>query len=222
MEPHYGRPENSEDYFAGWGEAVSIEIAFEYATIYAEQFHLNELSHYRRLTVNDLSPERFWSEYCWTVFASGFNAKVLTKKFDALMNAIGPWHWTHGENFVAPRILKVFGNHNKCTAIISCRKILLTLGWEQFKATYCSSAEDLGQLPYIGKITRYHIARNIGIDAIKPDLHLMRLANHFDSSDPESMCTFLSGLSGERIGVVDFILWAYCAAFGTKEIDHET
>lgn len=56
-------------------------------------------------------------------------------------------------------------------------------------------------------------------DCVKPDVHLVRLACYFGLVDPELMCAYLSGLSGERLGVVDFILWSYCAAFGTKELE---
>jgi hypothetical protein len=36
--------------------------------------------------------------------------------------------------------------------------------------------EYLGSLPWIGAITKYHAARNFGVDCVKPDIHLTRLA----------------------------------------------
>lgn len=68
----------------------------------------------------------------------------------------------------------------------------------------------LDSLPMIGPITKYHLARNIGLDYAKPDRHLIRLAEKFGYPDIQVMCTKLSAYSGWRIGTVDVILWRYC------------
>ena len=67
----------------------------------------------------------------------------------------------------------------------------------------------LESLPHIGKITKYHLARNLGIDCAKPDRHLVRIADRFGYSDVQDMCKDLSVASGDRIGTVDVILWRY-------------
>ena len=67
--------------------------------------------------------------------------------------------------------------------------------------------EFLETLPWIGKITKYHLARNIGIDVAKPDRHLVRIAKHFGYSDVQKMCKDISEQTGDRIGVVDVVLW---------------
>ena len=82
----------------------------------------------------------------------------------------------------------------------------------------------LETLPWIGPITKYHLARNIGIDVAKPDRHLVRIAERFGygsgHSDVQRMCGFISKQTGEKIGVVDVILWRYSNLFGSKgEID---
>ena len=68
----------------------------------------------------------------------------------------------------------------------------------------------LGSLPFIGDITKYHLARNLGIDVAKPDRHLARLAVIFHYDDVQEMCKFISDKTGDRIGVVDVVLWRYC------------
>ena len=65
----------------------------------------------------------------------------------------------------------------------------------------------LGSLPFIGDITKYHLARNLGIDAAKPDRHLTRLAKIFHYDDVQKMCKYLSDKTGDRVGTVDVILW---------------
>jgi hypothetical protein len=65
-------------------------------------------------------------------------------------------------------------------------------------------------LPWIGDITKYHIARNLGIDAVKPDRHLVRLAERFGYETPLKMCEAIKGETSERLGVIDVVLWRYC------------
>ena len=74
--------------------------------------------------------------------------------------------------------------------------------------------EYLETLPWIGPITKYHLARNIGLDVAKPDRHLVRLAERFNFADVHSMCQSISEKTGDRIGVVDVILWRYCNLTG--------
>ena len=40
----------------------------------------------------------------------------------------------------------------------------------------------------MGPVMRYHLARNIGLDAVKPDRHLVRLTKHFCFKDAYTMC----------------------------------
>jgi len=70
--------------------------------------------------------------------------------------------------------------------------------------------EYVASLPMMGPITKYHLARNIGIDCAKPDRHLQRLAARFGYSDVQTMCGEIAKKSGYRIGTVDLILWRFC------------
>jgi len=65
----------------------------------------------------------------------------------------------------------------------------------------------LQTLPYLGKITSYHLARNIGLDVAKPDRHLTRLSAEYGFTTAQEMCEFIAKNVGERIGTVDVILW---------------
>jgi hypothetical protein len=65
-------------------------------------------------------------------------------------------------------------------------------------------------LPWIGPVTKYHLAKNFGIDTAKPDVHLERLASR-EGSDTFQLCGRLARLSGYRIATVDSILWRACA-----------
>ena len=70
--------------------------------------------------------------------------------------------------------------------------------------------EYIGTLPFMGPITKYHLARNIGLDVAKPDRHLTRLAGKYGFPGVQEMCRYISERTSERIGAVDVILWRYC------------
>lgn len=74
----------------------------------------------------------------------------------------------------------------------------------------------LGSLPWIGPITRYHGAKNLGVDTAKPDRHLARLAGRPDWATAKitdlypavmALCRPLAEASGDRIATVDMVLW---------------
>jgi hypothetical protein len=72
----------------------------------------------------------------------------------------------------------------------------------------------LRKLPFIGPVTSYHLAKNLGIDVVKRDRHLVRLAVHLGFSSAEEMCGAFGDQVGEPISVVDIVLWRYCVLTG--------
>ena len=72
------------------------------------------------------------------------------------------------------------------------------------KLAFCES------LPFIGGITKYHLAKNFGADVAKPDVHLQRLAD-WEGTTPQALCDRLAKESGYRASTVDLILWRACA-----------
>jgi len=66
------------------------------------------------------------------------------------------------------------------------------------------------KLPWIGKITQYHVAKNFGVDVAKPDVHLQRLAD-IEKTTPQKLCERLTEATGYRVATVDTILWRACA-----------
>lgn len=67
-----------------------------------------------------------------------------------------------------------------------------------------------GGLPWIGEITKYHVAKNFGADVAKPDVHLQRLADR-EGVTPQALCERLAAASGYRAATVDTLLWRACA-----------
>ncbi len=67
----------------------------------------------------------------------------------------------------------------------------------------------LQSFPYIGPITVFHIAKNIGIKVAKPDRHLFRLAHSSGFQSVEEFCGTIAHFLGEDIRRVDSVLWRF-------------
>ena len=65
-------------------------------------------------------------------------------------------------------------------------------------------------LPWIGQITKYHLAKNFGVDVAKPDVHIGRLAR-LEGVTAQTLCERLAAETGYRVATVDVILWRACA-----------
>jgi len=139
----------------------------------------------------------FFKEYVWVVLSSGMNNKVTEQIF---------------KNFLNDKIIFNFEaiNHpNKNKAI---KKVYNRL---DFYFNHLLQSKDklkfLKNLPHIGDITKYHLARNLGLNYAKPDRHLVRIANLFkyNNNQVQTFCTVISQLTNEKIGVVDLVFWRF-------------
>lgn len=102
----------------------------------------------------------------------------------------------------------VFGHLGKTKAIDHIwahRKVLFAaFQIAENKLAYCHT------LPFIGAVTKHHLAKNLGLDTIKPDVHLMRLAKA-EKVSPVALCARLAYQTGYRLSTIDSILWRACA-----------
>ena len=105
-------------------------------------------------------------------------------------------------------VTKVYGHYAKARAIDAIWQNRLrhfgTFVATDDKLAFCHA------LPWIGPVTQYHLAKDLGVDVAKPDVHLARLAVR-DRTTVERMCKRLSKQSGYRVATIDTILWRACA-----------
>lgn len=83
----------------------------------------------------------------------------------------------------------------------------------QLHAAFLAAADKLAfceSLPWIGGITKYHLAKNFGADVAKPDVHLQRLADR-EGCTAQELCERLAKATGYRVATVDTVLWRACA-----------
>lgn len=70
--------------------------------------------------------------------------------------------------------------------------------------------EFLAGTPWIGEITKYHLAKNFGLPVAKPDVHLQRLADR-EGCTAQALCERLAAEVGLGVAAVDTVLWRACA-----------
>lgn len=197
---------------------------FDKAWAFTQAFYAKEVEQISSVRLADVTPEHFFSEFVWVVHATGFSAKAVGKFMPKLMAAYGPWEtlaWTASE-IVVTRVSAVVNNPAKIRAVHAMAGRMAAgvrdRGWDLFRDEHLSTPEKLSQLPYIGKVTCFHLGRNIGLlDCVKPDLHLIRMAEHWGFKDCVEMCKSVQP-KGVPLGIVDLAFWYAASTFGTLDI----
>ena len=160
----------------------------------------------------------FLREAAWTVLSAGFRESVVRKIFGHICDAF--LDWQSAALIQAQRAdcrraaLHVFNNHRKVDAILNIACVVADSGFEVIRRRI--QEEDvrfLQTLPYIGSITAFHLAKNLGLPVVKPDRHLQRIARVAGFGSPREMCELISHRVGEPIQVVDIVLWRYATLF---------
>jgi hypothetical protein len=219
-------------------DAATIEEYFEAGLLFCEEYYSDELARLRGLRYPEsATPAAFWSEYIWVVYAGGFSSKVVSRLWDSLISAYTRDTWYDFLRDAERRwneIRPVIANRNKYAAIRRTANLLLEYifqdirppeealegggWWVEFCEHYLDNPARIAQLPHIGLITCHHLARNLGHDTIKPDLHLTRLARHYSCASPQTMCERLAESYDERLGVVDLVLFHTSVHRGTWDL----
>lgn len=136
----------------------------------------------------------FFREVAWVIVNSGMKNQVAEGIWMKIMLAL------EGER----RVCTAFKHPGKAKAIQDL--------WDRRRIIFgkYKKADDklafLEALPWIGPITKYHAAKNLGMDCCKPDRHLVRIAKACGLEVTE-MCLRLAKATGDRIGTVDLVIW---------------
>lgn len=144
------------------------------------------------------SPEDFASEAIFVICNSGMKNTIAEAIFARVMKVLR----------LGNSASSAFGHVGKARAIDAIwrdREKLLT-GYldAEDKLAFCAS------LPWIGEITKYHLAKNFGAQVAKPDVHLQRIADR-EGTTPQAVCERLATETGLKVPTVDTILWRACA-----------
>lgn len=143
------------------------------------------------------NPGDFAGQTVWVILNSGMREQIARQISDKIWKAI-----KEGKN-----ISTVFGHKGKVRAIEYVLENKERL-FEEYEKAYHKIAY-LQTIPFIGGITCYHLAKNLGHDVVKPDRHLVRIASQHNTT-PDELCERISKETGERKCVVDIVIWRAC------------
>ena len=171
------------------------------------------------------TPEEFAYEVFYVICVAGFKQDYAKKMCNNIINLI------QSKNGLIniEDLNSIYGNKNKVKSIFniwqnreSYQKKFYELENIGDKVNY------LGTLPYVGNITKYHLARNLGLNFVKYDIWIQRLGvalygnenlvNLVNNSKllPEikeacdTMFENLHKLTLEKVGFIDVVLWRSC------------
>lgn len=144
------------------------------------------------------TPESLAEEAIYVVCNSGMQAAVAGRIYQRCLDAVRTRRSS----------ASVFGHEGKAAAIDWIWQNRAGLFAAFIQAS--DKVEFCGTLPFVGPTTKHHLAKNLGVDVAKGDVHLERLALR-DKCTPQRLCRRLAKQAGYRIATVDTILWRACA-----------
>jgi hypothetical protein len=139
-------------------------------------------------------PVVFRDETIWVILNSGMKEQIARMIWNRIKEA-----WNQGKTTET-----AFRHKGKVAAIDQVCANYKDI-FKQYQASD-NKVDFLQTIPFIGGITKWHLAKNMGIDVVKPDRHLIRIANYYKTT-PDDLCEKLSKETGEKKCVVDIILW---------------
>ena len=166
------------------------------------------------LNIKYITETDFLRETAWVVLSSGFRESVVRKCFQDVSKAFLDWCSAKRINAYRKRCqnraISVFGNRRKIQAITEIVRRVANDDIECIKTRIKSrGVEYLQEFPYIGPVTSFHLAKNLGLCVVKPDRHLVRMAHITGHNSPLEMCSDVAGSVGDSLAVVDLVFWRY-------------
>jgi hypothetical protein len=163
---------------------------------------------------DQLTESAFLRESAWVVLCAGMRESVVRGRFNALSDAFLEWRSAvellQARRTCRRRALAVFNNRRKIDAIISIAARVAATSFDNLRAILAQEGVHyLQSLPFIGPITSFHLAKNIGLQVAKPDRHLARMARMFGFPSVQMMCGAISDWVYDPIPVVDIVLWRF-------------
>lgn len=181
---------------------ITTELYLEIRGILADRGHGDDYT-WSQSVKSPPTPEALACEYAWVVLNSGMRSAVARKIMDRV------WPLVTADEPIG----SAFKHKGKAAAIQEAWRRRVER-FDEFFGEYLRDGGDVlawcQSLPWIGGITKYHLAKNLGVDCAKPDRWLVRLAGA-EGETVDGLCGRLAAETGDRVATVDVVLWRACA-----------
>ena len=194
----------------------NLDLLSIYSTIKSiviESGYSYEIKWQELININIVDKEYFAREAAWVILSSGMKESIIRVLFKEISIAFLNWSTEDiAKNYdkCRKKALKIFNHRKKINAIIYIITQINKHGFSQIRNSIIENSIDyISSLPYMGPATSYHFAKNLGMDVVKPDRHLLRISSFLGFDSPIALCQVINNISGDKLSVVDLIFWRY-------------
>lgn len=177
----------------------------------------------RSRAVSALTERDLLREAAWVVLCSGFREKLVRQIFNYVSLCFCDWEAaseiTSRRDACVRTAMGAFRNERKLRALADIAAYIDEVGFSTFYDRLQGDAVvELQVLPYIGPVTSWHLAKNLGFNVAKNDRHLARLAVNHGYADAHDLCRVIARKTGELESVVDVVLWRFATLQSSQQL----
>ncbi len=173
-----------------------------------------EIDWQENLKTEPIDETTFIREMAWVIISSGMREFVVRKKFPKISEAFFNWKSAQviysNSQSCFKKAISIFNNARKINAIVKSCEILMQKGLDKVvNELHEIGPSSLKAFPFVGPVTCFHLAKNLGVSTAKPDRHLSRIASLAGYYNPTEFCSDLSNITGDDVSVIDIVFWRY-------------
>lgn len=173
----------------------------------------DEIAWQETTSLRSVTPTMFVREAAWVVLCAGMREAVVRGRFEQLGSAFESWNpdrISDNAGCCRRRALQVFNHATKLNAIVEIAGEVAKNGIEPtLRGVEIQGPEYLTRFPYIGGVTCFHLAKNLGFATAKPDRHLERMADALGFVGAQELCEAIAEVLAEPVQVVDLVMWRF-------------
>lgn len=174
----------------------------------------NEIEWQEKINFEEIRETDFLRESAWVILCAGMKESIVRKYFRDISFSFLEWESAEKivnmKKYCIEYALKFFNNHRKIKAIAETAERVIDFEFEKLKIHLRKDPiVTLQTFPFMGPVTSYHLAKNLGLPVAKADRHLLRLSSSLSYVNVQDFCDVISRLSGDPIPVVDIVLWRF-------------
>jgi hypothetical protein len=165
-------------------------------------------------SLSRVTESEFLAESAWVILSSGMRASIVRRFYPEISQAFMDWPSARtiadNRSRCEENALRMFRHGPKIRAIGSLCEKVAEGGFDWvLEGIKTEGVSFLRTFDFIGPVTSFHLAKNVGLDIVKPDRHLTRMAEAAGFSSPEALCAAIAEVIGDRLSVIDVVLWRY-------------